>query len=189
MGDTMFRTPDRLTNALLYVTFALSPGLTALPARATAGQPPCAANAQGQGLDFWLGRWSISDGEQPSRATSVVALSLGKCLVVEKWGDAAGHRGENLFGYNLDSRTWNGMFADNEGRIHLFDHGTVAAGKAEFYGRSLGTDGKAVLNRVSIVRETRDDIEQTWEKSADNGTSWTTVFQGKYSRAGTRADM
>ncbi|HEV2270894.1 MAG TPA: hypothetical protein VGR92_15680 [Steroidobacteraceae bacterium] len=174
---------------MLYLTFAVSPALTALPAGAAVGPPACVANSQGSGLGFWLGHWNISDAELPSRATSVVSLELGQCLVVENWSDAAGHRGENLFGYNLDSRTWNGMFADNEGRIHLFDHGTVAAGKAEFYGRSLGPDGKTVLNRVAIVRKSPDDVEQTWQKSADNGATWTTAFRGKYSRSGARAEM
>ena len=184
----MFRTPQRVTHALLYLTFALSPCLAASPAFAAVGAPACVANPQGHGLDFWLGHWTISDGEQPSRATSVVSLELGECLVVENWSDATGHRGENLFGYNPDSRTWNGMFADNEGRIHLFDRGTVAAGKGEFFGRSLGPDGKPILNRVSIVRKTSGNIEQTWQKSTDNGATWATVFQGEYSRAGARAD-
>jgi len=152
--------------------------------RATADQPACAANAHSRGLDFWLGHWTIADREQPSRGTSVVSLQLGKCLVVENWSDAAGHRGENLFGYNLDSKSWNGLFADNEGRIHLFGHGTAVAGKAEFYGRSRGPNGETILNRISIVRMTRDEVEQTWQKSADNGTTWNTVFQGRYSRAG-----
>ena len=185
----MFRKPSRKICALLYLTLAVSPGLTALPACAAVDPPACIASSQGSGLGFWLGHWTISDGEQASRATSVVSLELGKCLVVENWSDAAGHRGENLFGYNLDSKTWNGMFADNEGRIHLFDRGTVAAGKAEFYGRSLGPDGKTVLNRVAIVRKSRDDIEQTWQKSADDGVTWTTAFQGEYSRSQARAEM
>lgn len=181
----MFRTRSRAINALLYPALLALPGLAVLPARAAADQPPCAANAQGRGLDFWLGHWTIVDQEDPSRATSVVSLELGQCLTVENWSDAAGHRGENLFGYNPDAKTWNGMFADNEGRIHLFGRGTVAAGKAEFYGRSRGPHGEVILNRVSIMRITRDEVAQTWQKSADNGTTWTTVFRGKYSRART----
>lgn len=183
MRETMLRNPRRLTNALVLLTVAVSACfLAALPVRAAAGPPPCAANAQSRALDFWLGSWTVADGEQPSRATSVVSLELGQCLVVENWSDAAGHRGEDLFGYNMDSSTWNGMFADNRGRFHIFGHGTVAAGRAEFYGRSLGPHGKSTLNRVSIVRMTPDDVEQTWQQSTDSGTTWRTVFQGKYSR-------
>lgn len=182
----MFRNSRRLTDTLLSLAIAASACLlAALPSRAVAGQPPCAADAQGRALDFWLGHWTVSDGEQPNRATSVVSLQLGECLVVENWSDAAGHRGENLFGYNLDSKTWGGMFADNRGHIHIFAQGTVAGNRAEFDGGSRGPNGKEILNRISIVRDTTDDIEQTWQQSADGGITWRTVFQGKYSRAKT----
>ncbi|HEY1890874.1 MAG TPA: hypothetical protein VGG63_10735 [Steroidobacteraceae bacterium] len=157
--------------------------LAVLPSRAAAAdRQPCAAVAQEHGLDFWLGEWAVSDGEQPGHARSDVSLELGKCLIVEHWSDATGHRGENLFGYNLDSKTWNGMFADNRGRIHIFDRGTVAAGKAQLYGRSQATDGAAVLNRITLVRMRAGNVEQTWEQSTDDGTTWTTVFRGEYSR-------
>jgi hypothetical protein len=184
--DVMLRNPRRLTDAWPLLALAVSACLlAATPSHAAAGPLPCAADAQSRALDFWLGHWRISDGERPSRATSVVSLELGECLVVENWSDSAGHRGENLFGYNLDSRTWSGMFADNRGHIHIFVQGTVGANRAEFDGRSRGPNGKDVLNRISIVREAADDIEQTWQQSADGGATWTTVFQGKYSRART----
>jgi hypothetical protein len=181
--QAMFRSTKGVTNALLFLAVAVSPCLAAASARTAPDRPPCAANAHGHGLDFWLGDWKITDGEQPGYATSVVSLELGKCLVVENWNDGAGHRGQNLFGYNVDSKTWSGIFADNRGRIHIFDHGTVAAGNAEFYGASDGPNGRTILNRISIVRMRSGNVEQTWQQSADNGTTWTTVFQGKYSRA------
>jgi hypothetical protein len=183
MRETMFRGVKQVTNALLFLAVAVSPCLAAPAARAPGDRPPCVANAQGRRLDFWLGHWIVTDREQPSHATSVVSLELGKCLVVENWNDAAGHRGENLFGYNLDSNTWSGLFADNRGHIHIFGHGTVTAGKADFYGSSGGPHGKAILNRISIVLVTPNNVEQTWQQSADNGTTWTTVFRGEYSRA------
>ena|SRR5579883_206534 len=182
----MLRNSRHVTDALPFLALAVSACfLGALPSRAAAGQPPCAADAPGRALDFWLGHWTVTDGERPSRATSVVSLKLGECLVVENWHDAAGHRGENLFGYNLDSKTWSGMFADNRGHIHIFAQGTVAANKAEFEGRSRGPTGKDILDRISIIRDTPDDIVQAWRQSRDGGVTWTTVFQGKYSRAKT----
>lgn len=181
--EPMFRSAKAVTNALLLLAVAVSPCLAVAAAPTATDRPPCAANDQDRGLYFWLGHWTISDGEQPRHATSLVSLELGKCLIVENWNDASGHRGENLFGYNADSKTWNGMFADNRGRIHILDHGTVTAGKAEFYGTSGGPHGTTILNRISIVHMTSGNVEQTWQQSADNGITWTTVFQGKYSRA------
>jgi hypothetical protein len=179
-----FGGPTKATAASLLGAIAIAAGAATLPCRAAAAErQSCAATVQDRGLDFWLGRWNVSDDERPSHASSVVSLELGKCLIVEHWTDPAGHRGENLFGYNRDANTWSGMFADNRGRIHIFVHGTVAAGKAELDGQSRGPHGEATLDRVTIVRMTSNDVEQRWQQSADGGTTWTTVFQGKYSRA------
>ena len=60
--------------------------------------------------------------------------------------------------------------------------GKVTPGFAEFNGTSRGPNGEAVLNRVRLVRITGDKVEQSWEKSADNGATWTMEFRGEYSR-------
>ena len=143
----------------------------------------CAANPESRQLDYWLGSWTISAPGSSGGATSSVSLALDKCLVVEKWDGGRGHTGQNIFGYSPDDKSWYGMFADNEGRVHVFTDGKVAAGSAEFRGMSRGPNGEAVLNRVRIVRQAPNKVEQIWEKSTDNGTSWNAVFRGEYSRA------
>jgi len=40
-----------------------------------------------------------------------------------------------------------------------------------------------VLNRLRVARVTADKIEETWEKSTDNGRTWTRVYRAEYSRA------
>jgi hypothetical protein len=157
-------------------------GFTAPRTAAAPAAEPCATNASARQLDFWVGEWKISDGENPATATSKVSLELGKCLVVENWSDPAGNRGKNFFGYNLDDKTWGGMFADTRGQVHIFVRGTVAKGKAVFYGPSRGPGGRAMLNRITIVRLASGKVEQTWEKSGDNGGTWKTEFRGEYLR-------
>jgi hypothetical protein len=39
------------------------------------------------------------------------------------------------------------------------------------------------LNRVKVTRLSPNKVEQTWEKSSDNGTTWNLAFRGEYSRA------
>jgi hypothetical protein len=58
----------------------------------------------------------------------------------------------------------------------------VTSGVAEFQGPSVGPNGETVLNRIKVIRETPDKVEQLWEQSTDNGATWKTVFQGEYSR-------
>lgn len=150
---------------------------------AATGADSCAANPANRQLDYWLGNWKIGAEGSSGNAHSTVGLSLDKCLVVENWDGGRGHYGQNAFGYSADDKSWYGMFADNEGRVHVFTSGKIADGSAEFEGASRGPNGESVLNRVKVIRLNANKVEQTWEKSNDNGANWNVVFRGEYLRA------
>ena len=155
-----------------------------VPRASAADEPgPCSADSATRQFDYWLGDWTISTNENPGTAASKVTLSLGNCVITENWRDGKGHSGENFFAYSFDDHSWRGMFVDNRGHSHVFVDGKVAGGTAEFDGPSRGPNGEAVLNRIRVVRISPNEVKQTWEKSTDNGASWTTVFAGTYSRA------
>jgi hypothetical protein len=165
-----------------FLGFLIGFGLTTSGFAATdAGA--CAANSENRQLDYWLGNWKIGAVGSTGNAHSTVSLSLDKCLAIENWADGKGHEGQNIFGYSADDKSWYGMFADNEGRVHVFTSGKVSAGLAEFEGTSGGSSGAPALNRVTIRRLSSDKVEQIWEKSADHGKTWNVVFRGEYSRA------
>ena len=164
-----------LTVATCLLPFARTP-------LAQAEAAGCAASAETRQFDYWLGDWNVGGPGASSNSKSTVALTLDKCVFVETWDGGRGHAGQNVFGYSPDDHTWYGMFADNHGRVHIFTQGTVSDGTAEFRGPSRGQNGEAVLNRVKIVRVAVDKVEQTWEKSSDNGGTWNVVFRGEYSR-------
>jgi|SRR5271154_2561013 len=142
--------------------------------------PPC-ANPESRQLDFWLGDWTVGGPGAGSDAVSKVYLSLDRCLLIENWDGGRGHTGQNTFAYSSDDGSWHGMFADNRGRVHVFE-GKAAADAVEFVGPSRGPQGEADLNRVRIVRVGPDKVEQIWEKSSDHGDTWTTEFRGEYQR-------
>lgn len=150
---------------------------------AAASPGTCAADPQGRQLDFWLGNWNVAAPAGSRTATSAVSLSLDECLLVENWDGGRGHSGTNLFAYSPEEKTWYGMFADNQGRVHIFTSGKVESGVAEFQGTSHDTKGTTVLNKVTVARIDANRVEQTWQKSTDNGSTWTTAFRGEYSRA------
>ena len=143
----------------------------------------CATNSENRQLDYWLGNWKVGAEGSSGNAHSTVSLLLDKCLVVENWDGGRSHSGQNIFGYSADDKSWYGMFADNEGRVHVFTSGKIASGTAEFEGTSRGPNGESVLNRVKVIRLNSNKVEQTWEKSTDNGAIWKVVFRGEYSRA------
>jgi hypothetical protein len=162
-------------------TLALAGWMSATQTGAIAAESSIASNPESRQFDFWLGDWAITNANGSNEASSRVYLALGQYLVVESWDDGRNHKGENLFAYNADDKTWHGMFADNQGRVHVFT-GNVSGGRAEFYGPSQGPSGEAVLNRIRVVRLATNKVEQSWEKSTDNGASWTVVFKGEYAR-------
>src|SRR5271166_1152942 len=126
-------------------------GLT-LPATALAADAAPCASPENRQFDYWLGNWNIGAAGSSGNARSTVTLSLDKCLVVENWDGGRGHSGQNIFGYSADDKSWYGMFADNEGRVHVFTSGKVSSGSAEFEGTNRGANGENVLNRVKVIR-------------------------------------
>lgn len=154
--------------------------LTPLSAHADDAKP--CASGEHRELDFWLGNWSVS-ANGASVGKSKVELALDQCLIVENWEGAKHHSGEKIFAYSPEDHGWYGMFADNEGRMHVFTEGKVMAGVAEFQGTSRGPNGETVLNRMKLARSGADKVEETWEKSSDHGASWNVVYRGVYSRS------
>jgi hypothetical protein len=166
---------------LVFVGVALCFALAATPTFAAPDSEPCSESTESRQFDYWLGEWTVTYPGAPGGSTSKVQLELDKCMVVERWDGGKGHNGENMFAYSADDKKWHGMFADNQGRVHVFE-GKVLEGRAEFYGPSHGPNGETVLDRIRIVRISGDKVEQSWEKSTDNGGTWTTEFRGEYSR-------
>lgn len=146
--------------------------------RAADGPVPCASDPAARQLDYWLGDWSVDSG----RGRSDVHLSLDKCQVVESWAsNTSDHRGENTIAYNSEEKIWYGLFVDNHGRAHMLS-GTVGNGSAAFQGLGRDENGATVLKRVRVVRVNPQTVDQIWEKSGDQGTTWTTDFKMEYLR-------
>jgi hypothetical protein len=173
---------SRLFTSSLFVVAVLAWLCLATPRILGATQPePCSANSESRQLDFWVGSWTVTYPGASAPSASKVYLDLDKCLLVESWDGGKGHSGKNMFAYSSDDKTWHGMFADNQGRVHVFE-GKVVPGSAKFTGPSRGPNGESLLNQIKVVRVTANKVEQSWEKSKDNGATWTMEFQGEYLR-------
>jgi hypothetical protein len=166
---------------LLFVVVVGWSCLTAPSALGATGSESCSANQESRQMDFWLGDWTVTYPGMPGSANSKVYVELDKCLIVESWDGGKDHKGENMFACSFDDKSWHGMFADNQGHVHVFE-GKVANGTGEFTGPSRDATGEKVLNRIKIVRVNANKVEQSWEKSRDNGATWNIEFQGEYTR-------
>ena len=179
--DRAIRGLRRFNSDFWLVVIGVWFSLAATSAWAAVEAGACSANTESRQLDFWLGDWNVTYPGMPGSAVSRVSLDLDQCLLVESWDGGKGHRGKNMFAYSADDKSWHGMFADNQGRVHILE-GKVAGGSAEFTGLGRSPDGRTVLNRIKIVRVAENKVEQSWEKSSDNGATWKMEFQGEYAR-------
>lgn len=173
------------TTAGLMLMLAGVCALLAAPAVSRADeQGGCSTNAPSRQLDYWVGDWVVTNPDVAGNSSSSnVHLALKQCVVIEEWRDHKGHDGENIFGYSEGDQSWRGMFFDNRGHVHVFVDGKVESGAAEFLGPSRGPHGEATLNRIRLLRLAPDRLEQTWEKSTDNGRTWVRQFRLEYARS------
>ncbi len=125
----------------------------------------------------------------PQAQGTARSTSLDGCLVTESWSsDTTNHKGENTLAYNADDKAWRALFVDNQGRMHALK-GTVTTGVAELQGPSRDENGHAIVKRVRIVRVDADHSQQIWERSADNGRTWTTEYRMDYLRRKTQGSL
>jgi len=106
------------------------------------------ANPESRQLDFWIGNWSVAAPGSVPNAASVVHLELGKCLLIESWDGGRGHKGENMFAYGADDKSWHGMFTDNRGRVHVLTGKEIKPGLVEFSGTSSAEE----MSRVRVTK-------------------------------------
>src|ERR1700730_15771701 len=151
---------SRWFSGLLFLLVLAGYFWLAAPTFAAADDRACSTNPESRQMDFWLGGWTVTHPGMPGSAVSKVYLALDECVIVESWDGGKGHKGENMFAYSSDDKSWHGMFADNQGRVHVFE-GKVANGAGEFTGPSRGSNGEKVLNRIKIVRVNANRVEQS----------------------------
>src|SRR5438477_3402421 len=169
----------RLSLLLLAVTGVWLASAT--QAFAAEGSGSCTADSEVRQLDYWLGHWTMkSDGGSSS---SNVTLSLDKCMFIEHWENGKGHVTEKMFAYSPEDKNWGGMFADNEGRMHVsFLPAKFHRAQPSFMGRV------AVVHRffpgfLQPVGRHAYYSELMQDRLSVGTANWTTVYRAEYSRA------
>jgi len=123
--EIVFRRLCKFRSVLLLVVVAGWFSLAATSGLA-ADSGPCSANSGSRQLDYWLDNWTVTNPGPAGSASSKVSGSLDQCLFVENWDNGKGHVHENMFAYSPDVKAWYGMFADNQGHVHVFVDGKAS---------------------------------------------------------------
>jgi hypothetical protein len=63
-------------------------------------------------LDFWIGRWDVSQGGQLVGTNTIESTHDG-CAVMEHWRDIEGEEGTSLFYYDPGTDRWKQVWITN----------------------------------------------------------------------------
>jgi hypothetical protein len=152
---------------------------------AAAAEPPCASAAHAQ-LDFWIGdwdlRWTGEDGRE-QRGVNRIHKSLDGCAVIEEFDGRPDTPlvGQSISSYVARERRWRQVWVDNSGAWLDFDGG-LRDGNMEFSRRATTATGAVVMQRMVFLDVAADSLTWDWQRSADEGKTWTTVWRIRYSR-------
>ncbi|HEY6892639.1 MAG TPA: cupin domain-containing protein, partial [Rhodanobacteraceae bacterium] len=146
---------------------------------------PCSGPEYRQ-FDFWVGTWDVFSPDGKLAGHSRVEPIEGGCGIQENWTGAGGGTGRSLNTYSPLDRKWHQFWIGAGGVVlnlaGTFDHTTLT-----MTGRSAAPAGGAVENRLSFTPNPDGTVRQHWETSSD-GKTWTTAFEGRYSRTRASSD-
>lgn len=170
---------------------ALAVALTGtLPASASAQAPtrPCSAEAH-RAFDFWEGRWVVRTAAGALAGHNTLSVILGECVLREHYTTPSGYEGFSFNAYDASRGSWHQTWMDNAGAVLQLDGGFLD-GAMVLEGETVGPNGQVTTNRVTWSRMDGDPdrVRQHWETSTDGGSTWTTAFDGHYTRQSSTAD-
>ena len=153
-------------------------GLLAL--QANAALSPCAQELHRE-FDFWVGEWDVRDASGKTAGVNTISNEENGCVLVEHWRSAGGGTGQSYNYYDPAAGRWKQLWIGLGILLHM--EGGMSAGSMRLEGplQYLGQ------SRVTTLRGTwtalpDGGVRQLFEESEDGGKTWTTWFDGYYTR-------
>jgi len=142
---------------------------------ATSQAQECRQSPRMHALDFWIGRWDVSQGGQPV-GTNTIESTLDGCAILEHWRDVEGGEGTSLFYYDQSANAWK--------QVWITDHALRLGGTKEKIEQKEYTTSSRIrfqgIDRTTLTREADGKVRQLIESPAEGGKTWRTTFDAIY---------
>jgi len=122
-------------------------------------------------FDFWIGDWEVTAPTGSVVGRSHVERIANGCGIEEQWTGSGGGSGRSLNHYGADHR-WHQYWVGAGGSV-LNLSGTLNG--------NVMTLGDAA-NRLIFTNNADGSVRQQWQTTDDAGKTWTTTFDGRYTR-------
>jgi len=146
---------------------------------AAAQPPPDCTGAEYRQFDFWIGSFEVRLPDGSVAGHNVIESALNGCLITEHWTGAGGSEGRSINFYDRDDKRWHQIWIDSQGGV-LRLTGGIVDGSMVLEGTTPDKGGNFQRQRIRWTPLSDGSVRQHWESSADDGATWTTVFDGTY---------
>ena len=143
---------------------------------------PCEDNAAFEQFDFWVGEWEVHGPAGGFAGTNSITKEERGCMLQERWVNAAGGTGQSINYVDQVTGEWVQVWnAEGGSQINirggLTDDGMLLVGTLH----TVGTDTTIPFRALwTLLPDGR--VRQFFEQSTDDGETWTTWFEGFYTR-------
>lgn len=131
-------------------------------------------------FDFWVGEWNVEAPASPGTVSQsrITRINDG-CTIREEYTTPYGYAGTSLNFYDAARKVWHQTWIDNQGGGIFLEGGLQDKSMV----LSTVTDPN-VVQRITWTPLEDGRVRQHWESTSDGGKTWTTAFDGYYSRRG-----
>lgn len=143
---------------------------------------PCTA-PEYRAFDFWLGTWDVrAVGATTPPASNRITAEHGGCVILEQYANAS-YTGMSINFYDQATGKWHQSWMSNAGGAVYLEGGLNEHGAMVMSDADLPVSGiTGIVNRVTWTPNDDGSVRQHWETSSDGGATWSTVFDGTYTR-------
>lgn len=139
---------------------------------------PC-SSVEARQFDFWVGEWEVTaKGKLAGR--SKISLIVGGCALLEEYDTDRGYSGKSLNFYKAEAGKWQQVWVGSDGGI-LTLLGGYGDNKMILTGESQ-SNGKKILDRITWHNNADHTVRQVWDRSEDEGKTWSNLFDGLYTK-------
>ena len=132
-------------------------------------------------FDFWAGEWDVRDAAGKTAGVNTITMEENGCVLVERWRSANGGTGQSYNYYDPAVRKWKQLWIGVGVLLHM--EGGLSEGRMRLEGpMQYLADGRSMILRGTWTPLPEGRLRQTFEESDDGGKTWTTWFDGYYTR-------
>jgi len=183
MSGTHTRGVASLTAAALLFALSWLPAAAQTAAPSERQKRPCLYSAEARQFDFWVGEWDVYDPGGHKAGTSVIERVANGCGVLENWTGASGGAGKSLNFYDPQAGKWFQYWIGTDGNPQRYS-GEYRDGALRLAGEPHTQNGKRPVTRLTFFNLGTNTVRQLFERSEDDGKTWSVGYDFKYVRRG-----